>query len=53
MLYSLYLGSIFLLVDNSDSPSIVKQSLQGHISSCNSLLTVIPGSVKYPIPYAC
>ena len=44
---------MFLLVDNSDSPSIGKQSQQGHDSSCNSLLTVVPGSVMYPIPYAC
>ena len=44
---------MFLLVDNSDSPSIVEQSQQGCDSSCNSLLTVIPGSVKYPILYAC
>ena len=42
-----------LLVDNSDSPSIVEQSQQGHDSSCNSLLIVIPSSVKYPIPYTC
>ena len=44
---------MFLFVNNSDSPSIVEQSQQGHDSSCNSLLTVIPSSVKYPIPYAC
>ena len=44
---------MFLLVDNSDSPSIAEQSQQGHVSSCHFLLTVIPGSVKYPIPYAC
>ena len=53
MLCFLYVGSMFLLIDNSDSPSIVKQSEQGCNSSCNSLLTIIPGSVKYPIPYAC
>ena len=44
---------MFLLVDNSDSPSIVQQSQQGCGSSCNSLLTVIPSSVMYPMPYAC
>ena len=41
---------MFLLVDNSDSPSIVEQSQQGHDSSCYTLLTVIPSSVKIPIP---
>ena len=44
---------MFLCVDNSDSPSIVEQSQQGHDSSCYTLLAVIPSSVKYPIPYAC
>ena len=44
---------MFLLVDNSDSPSIVEQSQQGHDSSCYTLLAVVPSSVKYPIPYAC
>ena len=44
---------VFLLVDNSDSPSIVEQSQQGCNSSCYTLLTVSPSSVKYPIPYAC
>ena len=44
---------MFLLVDNSDSPSIVEQLQQGWDSICNTLLTVIPSSVKYPIPYAC
>ena len=44
---------ILLLVDNSDSPSIVEQSQQGCDSSCNSLLTVVPSSVMYPISYAC
>ena len=44
---------MLLLVDNSDSPSIVEQSQQGHDSSCYILFTVIPSSVKYPIPYAC
>ena len=43
----------FLLVDNSDSPCIVEQSQQGCDSSCYTLLTVIPRSVKCPIPYAC
>ena len=40
-------------MDNSDSPSIVEQLQQGHDSSCYILLTVIPSSVKYLIPYAC
>ena len=44
---------MFLLVDNSDSPSIVEQLQQGHDSSCYTLFTVIPSSVKYPIPYVC
>ena len=44
---------MFLLVDNSDSPSIVEQLQQGHDSSCYILLTVVPSSVKYLIPYAC
>ena len=44
---------MFLHVDNSDSPSIVEQSQQGHDSSCYTLLAVIPSSVKYPVPYAC
>ena len=46
-------NTMFLLVDNSDSPSIVEQSQQGCDSSCYTLLAVIPSSVKYPIPYAC
>ena len=49
----LYMGSMFPAADNSDSPSIMEQSQQGHSSSCNSLLTVISVSVEYPIPYAC
>ena len=44
---------MFLLVDNSDSPSIVEQSQQGCDSSCYTLLTVVPGSVEYSVPYAC
>ena len=44
---------MFLLVDNSDSPSIVEQSQQGHDSSCYTLLAVVPSPMKYPIPYAC
>ena len=44
---------MLLLVDNSDSPSIVEQSQQGCDSSCYTLLTVIPGSVEYSVPYAC
>ena len=44
---------MFLLEDNSDSPSIVEQSQQGCDSSCNSLFTIVPSSVLYPMPYAC
>ena len=44
---------MFLLVDNSDSPSVVEQSQQGCDASCNSLLTIVPSSVMYPMPYAC
>ena len=44
---------MFLLVDNSDSLSVVEQSQQGCDSSCYTLLAVIPSSVKYPIHYAC
>ena len=44
---------MFLLVDNSDSPSIVEQSQQGHGSSCSSVLTIVPSPVMYPMPYAC
>ena len=44
---------MFLLIDNSDSSSIVEQSQQEHDSSCNPLLTIIPSSVMYPMPYAC
>ena len=44
---------MFLLVDNSDSPSVVEQLQQGHCSSCYTLLVVIPSSVQCPMPYAC
>ena len=44
---------MFLLVDNSDSPSLVEQSWQGHGSSCYTLLAVVPSSMKCLIPYAC
>ena len=43
---------MLLFVDSSDSPSIVEQSQQGCNSSCYNLLTVIPGSVEYSVPYA-
>ena len=43
---------MFLLVDNSDSSSLVEQSQQGCGSSCYTLLAVIPSSVKCPMPYA-
>ena len=53
--YPRYHGTnpMFLLVDNSDSPSIVEQSQQGCDSSCYTLLAVVPSSGKYPIHYAC
>ena len=53
--YSRYhcITPMFLLVDNSDSPSIVQHSQQGCGSSWNPLLTVVPSSVMYPMPYAC
>ena len=44
--------SMFLLVDNSDSSSIVEQSQQGCGFSCNCVLTVVPSSVMCPMPYA-
>ena len=44
---------MFLLVDNSDSPSIMEQSQLGCGSSCYTLLAVIPSSVKCPMLYAC
>ena len=44
---------MFLLVDNSDSPSLVEQSQQEHGSSCYTLLAVIPSSMKCLMPYAC
>ena len=44
---------MFLLVDNSDSPSVVEQSQQGHGSSCYTLLAVVPSSVNHPMTYAC
>ena len=44
---------MFLLVDNSDSPSLVDQLQQGHDSGCYTLLAVIPSSMKCLMPYAC
>ena len=44
---------MFLLVDNSDSPSLVEQSQQGCGSSCYTLLAVVPSSMKCLMPYAC
>ena len=44
---------MFLLVDNSDSPSLVEQSQQGDGSSCYTLLAVVPSSMKCLMPYAC
>ena len=39
-------------VDNSDSPSIVKQSQQGANCSCIPFIIHFSGSVEYPMPYA-
>ena len=44
---------MFLLVDNSDSPSVVEQSQQERGSGCYTLLPVIPSSMKCLMPYAC
>ena len=44
---------MFLLVDNSDSPSVVGQLQQGHDSGCYTLLAVITSSMMYLMPYAC
>ena len=44
---------MFLLVGNSDSPFLVKQSQQGCGSSCYTLFAVIPSSLKFLTPYAC
>ena len=44
---------MFLLVDNSDSPSLVEQLQQGCDSGCYTLLAIIPSSVKCLMPYAC
>ena len=46
-------NAMFLLVDNSDYPSLVEQSQQGHGSSCYTLLAVVPSSMKCLMPYAC
>ena len=47
------INPMFLLVNNSDSPSLVEHLQQGCGSSCYTLLTVVPGSMKCLIPYAC
>ena len=44
---------MFLLVDNSDSPSVVEQLQQGCDSGCYTLLAVISSSMKCLMPYAC
>ena len=43
---------MFLLVDNSNSPSVVEQLQQGCGSGCYSLLAVVPSSMKCLMPYA-
>ena len=44
---------MFLLGDNSDSPSVVEQLQQGHDSGCYTLLALVPSSMKCLKPYAC
>ena len=44
---------MFLLVDSSDSPSVVEQLQQGHDAGCYTLLAVIPSSMRCLMPYAC
>ena len=39
---------MFLLVDNSDSPSVEEQLQQGHDSGFYTLLVVVPSSMKCP-----
>ena len=43
---------MFLLVDNSDSPSIVEQLSQGLSLVVIPLLVTVPSSLMYPMPYA-
>ena len=47
------INPMFLLIDNSDSPSTVEQLQQGCDSGCYTLLAVIPSSMKCLMPYAC
>ena len=44
--------SVSWSVDNSVSPSIVEQSQQGADSSLILLLSLVSGSMDYPMPYA-
>ena len=44
---------MFLLVDNSDSPSVVEQLQKECDSGCYTLLAVTPSSMKCLMPYAC
>ena len=44
---------MFLLIDNSDSPSVVEQLQQGCDSGCYNLLAVILSSMRCLMPYAC
>ena len=44
---------VFLLIDNSDSPSIVEQLPQGcQFLIVIPLLVIVPSSLTYPMPYA-
>ena len=44
---------MFLLVDSSDSPSVVKKLQQGCDSGCYTLLAVVPSSTGCLMPYVC
>ena len=44
---------MFLLVDNSESHSVVEHLQQGHDSGYYTLLAVIPSSMRCLIHYAC
>ena len=46
-------NSMFLLMDNSDSPSIVEQLQQDVILIVIPLLVIIPSSMMCLMPYAC
>ena len=47
------INPMFLLMDNSDSPSIVEQLQQDMVLIALPLLVVFPGSMMCLMPYAC